>query len=89
MPETAYICLTDDHHWALADAQGLLAVGRPFTPGADIREATAELEAWAAENGYVLTTPEYSTLDWALEDLIEPEIFDEVFGEQDDTQGEP
>lgn len=88
MAAPAYICLTDDHFWALADEGGLLAVGRPFTPGADIREATAELEAWAEANGYVLTTPEYSTSEWALEDLIEPEIFDEVFGEQDDGQGE-
>ena len=59
----------------------MLAVGRPFTPGADIREAVAELEAWAHENGYALTTPEYSLCEWSLEDLIEPEVFDEVFGE--------
>lgn len=84
--ELAYICLTDDHYWAIANENGLLAVGRPFKPGADIREATAELEAWARDNGYTLTTPQYTLEDWALEDLIEPEIFDEVFGEQDDTQ---
>jgi hypothetical protein len=88
MAEPAYICLTDDHYWAIANENGLLAVGRLFTPGADIREATAELEAWAQENGYTLTTPEYTLDDWSLEDLIEPEIFDEVFGDQDDAQGE-
>ena len=66
MSQQAYICLTDDQYWALATGDGvredvvLLAVGRPFTPGADIREAVAELEAWANENGYELTTPEYS-----------------------------
>ena len=88
MAEPAYICLTDDHYWALADENGLLAVGRPFEAGADIREATAELEAWAAENGYVLVTPEYTTDTWSLEDLIEPEVFNEVFSEADETQGE-
>ena len=60
----------------------LLAVGRPFKPGADIREAVAELEEWAQANGYEITTPEYSLCDWSLQDLIEPEIFDEVFGEE-------
>ena len=88
----AYICLTDDQdgtqYWALATGDGveaeftLLAVGRPFTPGADIREAVAELETWAQENGCELITPQYSVNDWSLQDLIEPEIFDEVFGEQ-------
>ena len=94
MSQQAYIFLTDDQYWALATGDGvgaeatLLAVGRAFTPGADIREAVAELEAWANENGYEVTTPEYSVLDWSLEDLIEPEIFDDVFGESDQAQGE-
>ena len=85
----AYICLTDDHRWALADEEGFLAVGRPFTPGTDIRDALAELEGWAAENGYELTTPQYSLEDWSLDELIEPEIFDEVFGDTDDAQDNP
>ncbi len=86
MSQQAYIFLTDDQYWALATGDGvqeealLLAIGRAFTPGADIREAVAELEAWANENGYEVSTPEYSVLDWSLEDLIEPEIFDDVFG---------
>ena len=94
MAQQAYIFLTDDQgdqYWALATGDGvqeeavLLAVGRAFTPGADIREAVAELEGWAHENGYEVTTPEYSVYDWSLEDLIEPEIFDEVFGDQDES----
>jgi len=82
----AYLCLTDDHYWAIACGDGaqeeIVAVGRPFTPGADIRVALAELEAWAQENGYQLTTPRYSVEDWSLQDLIEPEVFDEVFGDE-------
>jgi hypothetical protein len=95
MAQQAYIFLTDDQDWALATGDGigeesvLLAIGRPFAPGADIREAVAELEAWANENGYEVTTPEYSVYDWSLQDLIEPEIFDEVFGESAQTQDEP
>ena len=91
MAQQAYIFLTDDQYWALATGDGvqeeavLLVVGRAFTPGADIRAAVAELEAWAHENGYEVTTPEYSVLDWSLEDLIEPEVFDEVFGDQDES----
>lgn len=90
MAQQAYICLTDNQYWALALSERtqneviILAVGRPFREGADIRDAVAELEAWAHENGYVLTTPEYSVGDWALEDLIEPEVFDEVFGDESD-----
>lgn len=87
MAQQAYLCLTDENDWALASSDGgeeiILVVGRPFTPGADIRAAVAELEAWAAEQGYVLTTPPAATAsDIALEDLIEPEIFDEVFGDE-------
>ncbi len=87
MSQAAYICLTDDQHWALASGDGvsapieLLAVGRAFMPGADIRDALAELEDWARQNGFALTTPDYSIGDWSLQDLIEPEVFDEVFGE--------
>lgn len=88
MPQQAYICLTDDQRWAIAANDGaqevILAVGRPFRAGADIREALAELEAWAQDNDFVLTTPDYAVRDWSLEDLIEPEVFDEVFGAQDE-----
>ncbi|MFN8449722.1 MAG: hypothetical protein U0521_14320 [Anaerolineae bacterium] len=95
MAQEAYICLTDDQYWAIATGDGvdeavvILAVGRPFNEGADIRAALVELEAWAHDNGYALTTPEYSVSEWALEDLIEPEVFDEVFGEGADAQDEP
>lgn len=96
MAQQAYICLTDDQYWALATGDGvqddaiIVAVGRPFREGEDIREAVAELEAWADDNGYALTTPEYSVYEWTLEDLIEPEIFDEVFGESpSDVQDDP
>ncbi|HVU13415.1 MAG TPA: hypothetical protein VHD90_19185 [Phototrophicaceae bacterium] len=88
----AYICLTSDQdgeqYWALATGDGvqeaftLLAVGRAFTPGADIREAVAELETWARANGCELITPQYSVDEWSLQDLIEPEVFDDVFGDQ-------
>lgn len=87
MGEQAYIHLIDNH-WAVVTGDGIhgeieiLAVGRPFAPGADIREAVAELEDWAQINGFELTTPEYVLTDWSLEDLIEPEIFDEVFNDQ-------
>ena len=90
MAQQAYICLTEDNYWAIASGDGaqenIIAVGRPFRPGADIRAAIAELEAWANENGYQLTTPEYTVRDFELQDLIEPEIFDEVFGESTDAQ---
>ncbi len=89
----AYICLTNDQegnqYWALATGDGvqeeftLLGVGRAFTPGDDIREAVAELEAWAHDNGCELITPQYSVNDWSLQDLIEPEVFDDVFGDQE------
>lgn len=89
MSERAYLGLTDDQDWAVFHGNGtedepiIVAVGRPFTPDDDIREAVAELEAWAHENGYTLTPPDYSTREWALQDLIEPEIFDEIFGAQE------
>ncbi len=87
MGEQAYIRLIEDQ-WAVVTGDGIhaeievLAVGRPFTAGADIRDAVAELEDWAQANGFELTTPEYILDDWSLEDLIEPEIFDEVFGDE-------
>lgn len=88
MARQAYISLIEDH-WAVvtggaAEGVEVLAVGRPFEAGADIRAALAELEDWASTNGFELTTPEYTLDDWSLLDLIEPEIFDEVFGTDDD-----
>lgn len=95
MAQQAYIRLTDDQYWGIAVGDGIdaavtfVAIGRPFTPGADIREAVAELEAWAQDNGYALVTTGYAVEDrWTLGDLIEPEVFDEVFG-ADDEQEQP
>ncbi len=89
MTQQAYIRLTDDLNWGIAVGDGIdevvtfVAVGRAFIPGADILDAVAELEAWAQDNGYTLTTGS-AVDDWSLQDLIEPEIFDEVFGSQDE-----
>ena len=86
MAQQAYIRLTDDQYWGIAVGDGIgeavafVAVGRAFTPGADIWEAVAELEAWAQDNGYELVTGYTVDENWSLQDLIEPEIFDEVFG---------
>jgi hypothetical protein len=95
MAQQAYIRLTDDQYWGIAVGDGIeetvtfVAVGRPFTPGADIWEAVAELEAWAQDNGYVLTTGYTVEENWSLQDLIEPEIFDEVFGEGANAEDKP
>jgi len=91
--EKAYIGLNEDNCWTLYYGDGteeqkyVLDVGRPFEPGPAIQEAMAELEQWAWENGYELVTPVYSKTDISIEEIIEPEIFDEVFGPEDD--GEP
>jgi len=90
MAEKAYIELTQDNCWALYYGDGtesekiLLAVGRPFELGADIQAAMVELEQWAWENGFEVDAPLYSAPDVSLEDLIEPEVFDEVFGAEDE-----
>lgn len=84
--EPAYIQLTPEGDWALywgdgsEDEPTILAVGRPFEPGASMQAAMAELEGWALENGYTLVTPAFHPDDVPLESLIEPEIFDDVFG---------
>jgi len=84
--EPAYIQLTPDGDWAVYWGDGsedepyVLAVGQPFEPGAAMRDAIAELEAWAEANGYALVTPNYNPNDVPLESLIEPEIYDDVFG---------
>ena len=90
MAEPAYIALNDEQHWTLFYGSGSeperwpLAIGRPFEPGPGIREAVEELEAWALENGYEVVTPLYGGDDVPLENLIEPEIYDEVFGDEAD-----
>jgi hypothetical protein len=90
MAQQAYIRLTDDQYWGIAVGGGIeeavtfVAVGRAFTPGTDIWEAVAELEAWAQENGFELVTGYTVEENWSLQDLIEPEVFDEVFGAQDE-----
>ena len=88
--EKAYIGLNEENCWTLYYGDGseeqkyILAVGRPFEPGLAIQEAMSELERWAAENGYVLDAPLYSKTELSIEDVIEPEIFDEVFRELSD-----
>jgi hypothetical protein len=92
MAAKAYIGLNEDNCWTLyfgdgsEDEKYVLAVGRPFEPGAAIQEAMNELEQWAWENDYQLDAPLYSKSDVAITDLIEPEIFDEVFGAEDETE---
>ncbi|MBE2272589.1 MAG: hypothetical protein IAE80_30425 [Anaerolinea sp.] len=90
MAQRAYICLTDDNHWAVVAGDGsdidrmILAVGAAFDENA-INDAVADLEAWAQANDIELAAPEFPILcDWALEDLIEPEVFEQVF--QDRTE---
>jgi hypothetical protein len=89
MAELAYICLSDDQEWTLYYGDGSeserypLAVGASFEPGEAIIEAVAALEAWAHENGYTLIVPHYGMRDAALQDLIEPEVFEEVFRNSD------
>jgi len=88
MTQRAYICLTDDNVWAIAAGDGseqerqIIAVGEPFDERR-IREAVGALEAWADANGYTLMPPDYSLSEWSLTDLIEPEVFDQVFGDDE------
>jgi hypothetical protein len=88
MADAAYIGVSEDCNWTLFYGDGseaeeyVLAIGRPFETGAGIREAVAELQVWAAENGYEIVTPCYSTHDIPLHELIEPELYDELFGNQ-------
>lgn len=92
MVEKAYIGLNEDHYWILyygdgtEDRKCVLAVGRPFKTGRAIREAMADLEQWAQENGYELVTPIYSKTEISMEDVIEPELFDEVFGSEGEDE---
>ncbi|RMF77289.1 MAG: hypothetical protein D6737_18175 [Chloroflexi bacterium] len=95
MAEKAYIELNEDNCWTLylgdgtEDEKIVLAVGRPFEPGPDIRFAMEELEQWAWENGYELDAPYYSkNHDVIIEDVIEPEVFDEVFGAEGEDDEE-
>lgn len=87
MAEKAYIGLNEDHHWVLYYGNGteaeryVLAVGPQFEPGGAIRETLIDMLQWAEDNGYELDVPLYSKSELRLEELIEPEIFDEVFGQ--------
>ena len=91
MGEPTYIALNDEQYWTLFYGDGTetehwpLAVGRPFEPGAAIQEAVEELEAWAHENGYEVVTPLFGGEDIPLDTLIEPEFYDEVFGDEADN----
>ncbi|NJO84481.1 MAG: hypothetical protein HC828_18050 [Blastochloris sp.] len=66
MIHTVYIGLTDDEYWALFLGDGTedepypIVVHTPFEPGDAIRQAVADLTAWAAANRYTLVTPKYS-----------------------------
>lgn len=88
MSQRAYLCLTDDNHWAIVAGDGsesermILAVGDPFDMNA-ISQSVAELDAWAKANDILLSAPEFPIMcDWSLEDLIEPEVFAQVFGDE-------
>lgn len=83
---TAYISLDERNCWTLYEGDGTeteptpLVTGAPFEPGDDIRQAVAALENWARQNGYRLIVPHYALIDASLQDLIEPEIYEQVFG---------
>jgi hypothetical protein len=88
MSQRAYLCLTDDNHWAVVAGDGsepermILAIGDPFDMDT-INQSVADLDAWAQANDIDLTSPEFPILcNWTLEDLIEPEVFDQVFGDE-------
>ncbi len=88
MSQRAYLCLTDDNHWAIVAGDGsepermILAVGDPFDMDT-INQSVAELDSWAKANDVELSSPEFPILcNWTLEDLIEPEIFAQVFDEE-------
>lgn len=84
--ESAYIQLTPDGDWAVYWGDGteaeptLLALGRPFEPGAAMQGAIAELEGWAVDNGYTLVTPAFHPAEVPLDSLIEPDVYNDVFG---------
>jgi len=81
--EKAYIGLNEDDCWTLyygdgsEDEKFILVVGRPFQTGKAIRRAVNELEQWAWENGYELDAPLYSKSNVSLDDLIDPNDYDE------------
>jgi hypothetical protein len=88
MSQRAYLCLTDDNRWAIVAGDGsdpermILAIGDPFDMNA-ISQAVADLDAWAKANDIVLAPPDFTIMcDWTLEDLIEPEVFAQVFGNE-------
>jgi NADH:ubiquinone oxidoreductase subunit B-like Fe-S oxidoreductase len=85
MAEPAYIRLTTNGFWTLFQGDGteteqsVLAVGEAFQPGPAISAAVEALEAWARDAGYNVITPPYGCCDVELEELIEPDVYDEVF----------
>ena len=88
MSQRDYLCLTDDNHWAVVAGDGsepermILAIGDPFDMDT-IHQSVADLDAWAQANDIDLTSPEFPILcNWTLEDLIEPEVYDQVFGDE-------
>jgi hypothetical protein len=91
MADQAYIGLTDDGYWALfygdgtEDERCVLTVGQPFEPGEAIQDAVAELARLALENGYDVIVPHYGLHDIPLQDVIEPEFYDEAFGDYDEN----
>jgi hypothetical protein len=92
MTPKAYIGLNEEGLWTLyygdgsEDEKVILAIGRPFEMGTAIREALNEILQWAWENGYEIDAPLYSKMDMSIRDLIEQEIFDEVFGSPEDNE---
>jgi hypothetical protein len=91
MADKAYIGLNEDHCWTIyygdgsADEEFILAVGGHFEPGEDIRQVMNDLLHWAEDNGYVIVPPRYSKRNITLEELIEPEIYEEVSRSYDDS----
>jgi hypothetical protein len=89
MAHPAYISLNTDAEWTVFAGDGSeetlmpLAIGQLFEPGEAILDAVAELQAWADENGYDLVTPHYHLHDIALQDLIEPDIYNQIFTPED------
>ncbi len=88
MSQRAYLCLTDDNHWAVVAGDGsddervILAIGDPFDMNT-INQSVADLDAWAKANEIELSSPDFPILcEWSLEELIEPEVFAQVFGDE-------
>ena len=77
MTKREYVDVNHDGFWALFEGDGsedeplLLALGDEFIPGAPILEVMDGLQAWAADNDYVILPPLYSKRDdLDLDDLL-------------------